>query len=325
MLASSPARTRCGRFRAQQIASGVSPTAIERPFSFRLGHDEIRGRIDRIDDRGRAARSSRTTSRRTCATRSERTPRRANRSSCRSTRWRTRLRLAVTAEARPAPFRRIGRRRSCHRRRETPRQGTKQADRPRRTQSVSANSSRSPRRSHAATARSGRSAASSARVTSTPEPPRSPYEHSPLRTRGAGLGGGWLCADDCRSAERQLSRRCRGSAARRGRRADRCTGPVDCQLRAHTPDRISRRLDTGGPPCSAVRPRRDPARDPSGAGRAQPADGRSSSSPCPYWSRSHSRFGASKTAIWPTVLGLPRRPAGPWHGTGGDSRPRAVR
>jgi DNA helicase-2/ATP-dependent DNA helicase PcrA len=37
-------------FRAQQIsAGGTPPTAIERPFSFRLGRDEIRGRIDRVD------------------------------------------------------------------------------------------------------------------------------------------------------------------------------------------------------------------------------------------------------------------------------------
>jgi DNA helicase-2/ATP-dependent DNA helicase PcrA len=38
------------RFRAQQIASGALPAAVERPFSFRMGRDEIRGRIDRIDE-----------------------------------------------------------------------------------------------------------------------------------------------------------------------------------------------------------------------------------------------------------------------------------
>lgn len=38
------------RFRAQQLAAGQdAPAAIERPFSFRLGSDEIRGRIDRLD------------------------------------------------------------------------------------------------------------------------------------------------------------------------------------------------------------------------------------------------------------------------------------
>jgi DNA helicase-2/ATP-dependent DNA helicase PcrA len=37
-------------FRAQQVAAGsVAPSAIERPFVFRLGRDQIRGRIDRID------------------------------------------------------------------------------------------------------------------------------------------------------------------------------------------------------------------------------------------------------------------------------------
>ncbi len=39
------------RFRTQQIAlGGATPTATERSFSFRLGRDEIRGRIDRVDD-----------------------------------------------------------------------------------------------------------------------------------------------------------------------------------------------------------------------------------------------------------------------------------
>ena len=38
------------RFRTQQITSGDGPPdAVERSFSFRLEHDEIRGRIDRID------------------------------------------------------------------------------------------------------------------------------------------------------------------------------------------------------------------------------------------------------------------------------------
>jgi len=36
-------------FRAQQLASGVVPSAIEQPFVFRLGRDQIRGRIDRLD------------------------------------------------------------------------------------------------------------------------------------------------------------------------------------------------------------------------------------------------------------------------------------
>jgi DNA helicase-2/ATP-dependent DNA helicase PcrA len=41
------------RFRTQQIAAGgIAPAAIERTFSFRLGRDEIRGRIDRIDAAG---------------------------------------------------------------------------------------------------------------------------------------------------------------------------------------------------------------------------------------------------------------------------------
>jgi DNA helicase-2/ATP-dependent DNA helicase PcrA len=38
------------RFRAQQIALGSRiPAAIERPFTFRIGQDKIRGRVDRID------------------------------------------------------------------------------------------------------------------------------------------------------------------------------------------------------------------------------------------------------------------------------------
>jgi DNA helicase-2/ATP-dependent DNA helicase PcrA len=37
------------RFRETQLASGVVPAAIERPFRFRLGQDQIVGRIDRID------------------------------------------------------------------------------------------------------------------------------------------------------------------------------------------------------------------------------------------------------------------------------------
>ncbi len=38
-------------FRAQQVATGAgAPDGVERPFNFRLGRDEIRGRIDRIDE-----------------------------------------------------------------------------------------------------------------------------------------------------------------------------------------------------------------------------------------------------------------------------------
>jgi ATP-dependent DNA helicase UvrD/PcrA len=37
------------RFREAQLASGVVPAAIERPFRFKLGQDQIVGRIDRID------------------------------------------------------------------------------------------------------------------------------------------------------------------------------------------------------------------------------------------------------------------------------------
>jgi DNA helicase II / ATP-dependent DNA helicase PcrA len=37
------------RFREDQLAIGQTPAAVERSFSFRLGRDEIRGRIDRID------------------------------------------------------------------------------------------------------------------------------------------------------------------------------------------------------------------------------------------------------------------------------------
>jgi DNA helicase II / ATP-dependent DNA helicase PcrA len=43
------------RFRAQQVATGAAPQAIERPFTFRLGCDEIRGRIDRIDEKADGA------------------------------------------------------------------------------------------------------------------------------------------------------------------------------------------------------------------------------------------------------------------------------
>ena len=42
-------RAALGRFRAQQIEQGQVPSSVERPFTFRLGPDVIRGRIDRID------------------------------------------------------------------------------------------------------------------------------------------------------------------------------------------------------------------------------------------------------------------------------------
>ena len=42
-------RAALGRFRSQQIDEGQVPSSVERPFSFRLGPDVIRGRIDRID------------------------------------------------------------------------------------------------------------------------------------------------------------------------------------------------------------------------------------------------------------------------------------
>ncbi len=38
------------RFRVQQLASGSRPVAVEKPFVFRFGTDEIRGRIDRLDE-----------------------------------------------------------------------------------------------------------------------------------------------------------------------------------------------------------------------------------------------------------------------------------
>jgi DNA helicase-2/ATP-dependent DNA helicase PcrA len=37
------------RFRTRELASGVVPVAIERPFRFRLGQDQIVGRVDRLD------------------------------------------------------------------------------------------------------------------------------------------------------------------------------------------------------------------------------------------------------------------------------------
>jgi DNA helicase II / ATP-dependent DNA helicase PcrA len=37
------------RFRAAELAGGEVPSAIERPFSFSLGRDQLRGRIDRLD------------------------------------------------------------------------------------------------------------------------------------------------------------------------------------------------------------------------------------------------------------------------------------
>ena len=37
------------RFRQRELASGVVPVAIERPFRFRLGQDQIVGRVDRLD------------------------------------------------------------------------------------------------------------------------------------------------------------------------------------------------------------------------------------------------------------------------------------
>ncbi len=43
-------RAALGRFRAQQIDQGRVPSSVERPFTFRLGPDVIRGRIDRIDE-----------------------------------------------------------------------------------------------------------------------------------------------------------------------------------------------------------------------------------------------------------------------------------
>jgi DNA helicase-2/ATP-dependent DNA helicase PcrA len=37
------------RFRERELASGIVPVAIERPFRFRLGQDQIVGRVDRLD------------------------------------------------------------------------------------------------------------------------------------------------------------------------------------------------------------------------------------------------------------------------------------
>jgi DNA helicase-2/ATP-dependent DNA helicase PcrA len=43
------ARQALAGFRDRELASGVVPVAIERPFRFRLGQDQIVGRIDRMD------------------------------------------------------------------------------------------------------------------------------------------------------------------------------------------------------------------------------------------------------------------------------------
>ncbi len=43
------ARQALARFRERELASGVVPVAIERPFRFRLGQDQIVGRVDRLD------------------------------------------------------------------------------------------------------------------------------------------------------------------------------------------------------------------------------------------------------------------------------------
>lgn len=43
------ARQALTRFRGRELSSGVVPVAIERPFRFRLGRDQIVGRIDRMD------------------------------------------------------------------------------------------------------------------------------------------------------------------------------------------------------------------------------------------------------------------------------------
>lgn len=51
------ARFRAGQatlrqFRQRELESGTTPVAIERPFRFRLGHDQVVGRIDRLDRTG---------------------------------------------------------------------------------------------------------------------------------------------------------------------------------------------------------------------------------------------------------------------------------
>jgi DNA helicase-2/ATP-dependent DNA helicase PcrA len=38
------------RFRTDRLALATAPAAVERPFSFRLGGDRIRGRYDRVDE-----------------------------------------------------------------------------------------------------------------------------------------------------------------------------------------------------------------------------------------------------------------------------------
>jgi DNA helicase-2/ATP-dependent DNA helicase PcrA len=43
------ARGALARFRERELVSGVVPVAIERPFRFRLGQDQIVGRVDRLD------------------------------------------------------------------------------------------------------------------------------------------------------------------------------------------------------------------------------------------------------------------------------------
>ena len=45
----SAARAALARFRSRELASGGVPVAIERPFRFRLGQDQIVGRVDRLD------------------------------------------------------------------------------------------------------------------------------------------------------------------------------------------------------------------------------------------------------------------------------------
>ena len=58
-------RQALARFRERELASGVVPVAIERPFRFRLGQDQIVGRVDRLDGGPNGVEPSRTTSPRT--------------------------------------------------------------------------------------------------------------------------------------------------------------------------------------------------------------------------------------------------------------------
>jgi len=165
------------------------------------------------------------------------------------------------------------------------------------------------------------------RVVSVPEPRRSTHKHAPVRTRSAVVGGCWFTADVGRSTWQQHCRCCWRGPDRHRHCAHRRAGSVDCRVPAQT-HRVSGLVAARRQARGAVRPRGDVAHRHAFAGRAQRADGDL------RHRHAAARGGhALGTPLGPSSRGAAafsqvrfrRRPAGPWHGTGGDSRLRDVR